>query len=492
MTPERKGQILLVEDTHLLARSYIQYLRNEPYSVHHVATGKEALDYMAKNTPDCILLDLELPDMTGLDIMERIDDGGMPCPVIMITAHGSINIAVDAMRRGALDFIIKPFSADRLIVTLRNTFERLHLTEIVNTYREQIDRSGLHQMIGNSLAMQAVYRTIESTAASKATIFIKGESGTGKELCAQAIHAQSPRHNGPFIALNCAAIPQELMESEIFGHVKGSFTGAISDRKGAASAADGGTLFLDEICEMDIGLQSKLLRFLQTETFQRVGSTETESVDIRILCATNRNPLDQVRAGRFREDLYYRLHVIPVELPPLRDRDDDVLLLADSFLKDYAKQERKAFQRYSTATRAILKEYSWPGNIRELQNVVRQIVVLNDGEDVTPDMLPALASGNRVMPAVERGGAQHDDDLTAATPGKETPVTSDDTTSREEMEALAMKIRPLAEIEREAIENAIRLCDGKVRVASVLLGLSHATLYRKINAWKSEDEPADG
>ena len=319
-------------------------------------------------------------------------------------------------------------------------------------------------------------------ARSRAKILRQGESGTGKELCAQAIHAQSPRSKGPFIALNCAAIPQGLMESEIFGHIKGSFTGAISNRDGAATAADGGTLFLDEICEMDIGLQSKLLRFLQTETFQRVGSTTTETVDIRILCATNRDPLGEVREGRFREDLYYRLHVIPVELPPLRDREDDVLQLAEAFLKDYAGQEKKSFKRFSTATRAIPKDYSWPGNVRELQNVMRQVVVLNDGEEVTPDMLPALSSGNRVMPAVDRT----DPDSSTKSKKKET-AGSDDTTSPEELEELALKIRPLAEIEREAIENAVRLCDGKVRIASVLLGISHATLYRKINAWKSED-----
>jgi two-component system repressor protein LuxO len=493
MASERKGLILLVEDTALLARSYIQYLRNEPYTVDHVATGDEALAYMAANTPDCILLDLELPDMTGLDIMDRIGtDGIMPCPVIMITAHGSINIAVDAMRRGAIDFIIKPFNADRLIITLRNTFERLHLSEIVKTYREQIDRTGLHQMVGNSLAMQVVYRTIESTATSKATIFIKGESGTGKELCAQAIHTQSPRHEGPFIALNCAAIPKELMESEIFGHVKGSFTGAISDRDGAASAANGGTLFLDEICEMDINLQSKLLRFLQSETFQRVGSTTTESVDIRILCATNRDPMQQVRDGLFREDLYYRLHVIPLELPPLRERDDDVILLATEFLKIYGQQENKEFTGLSMATKAMLLEYSWPGNVRELQNVMRQIVVLNDGGEVVPKMLPPLSSGDRVMPAV--GGAPGTSVAGGRKSSKENAgntVDTDDLASAEEMERLAAIIQPIAEMEREAIEKAIKLCDGKIRVASILLGISHATLYRKINFWKSKDSTGD-
>ena len=492
MASERTRQILLVEDTALLAKSYIQYLRNEPYKIDHVATGKEALAYMSANTPDCILLDLELPDMTGLDIMERLGADGLPCPVIMITAHGSINVAVDAMRRGAIDFILKPFNADRLIITLRNAFERQHLEEIVETYREKIDRSGLDEMLGQSLAMQAVYRTIDSAATSKATIFVKGESGTGKELCAQAIHRQSPRHGGPFIALNCAAIPRELMESEIFGHVKGSFSGAVSDRDGAASVANGGTLFLDEICEMDIDLQSKLLRFLQTETFQRVGSPTTESVDIRFVCATNRDPMTEVREGRFREDLYYRLHVIPIELPPLRERDDDVILLATEFLKEYAQQEKKDFKRLSMATKAMMLDYAWPGNVRELQNVMRQIIVLNNGEEIVPEMLPPLASGNRVMPAV--GGPQTAPGaggVPDTAPAADSGAGLDGDATVEDMEKLAAIIRPLADIERETIENAIRLCEGKIRVASTLLGISHATLYRKINAWRSEDMPVN-
>ncbi len=453
----------------------------------HVATGKEALAHLSSNMPDCILLDLELPDMTGLEIMEKIGSDGLPCPVIMITAHGSINVAVEAMRLGAFDFIVKPFTADRLIVTMRNALDRLALESIVETYREKIDRDGFHGLIGNSLNMQAVYRMIESAADSKATIFIKGESGTGKELCARAIHEESPRRGGPFIALNCAAIPKELMESEIFGHIRGSFSGAISDRDGAASAADGGTLFLDEICEMDINLQSKLLRFLQTETFQRVGSSDTESVDIRFICATNRDPLNEVHEGRFREDLYYRLHVIPLDLPPLRDRGEDTVTLATSFLSEYAGQESKKFKKLSMATRAMLLSHSWPGNVRELQNVMRQIVVLNDGDEVTPEMLPKLSGspGNivhtePVLPTSERSDESPVDDT-----AKEAESILDDENGVDgDMEELAGLIKPLADVERDAIEHAIKLCDGKVRIAATLLGISHATLYRKINSWK--------
>ncbi len=402
----------------------------------------------------------------------------------MITAHGSINVAVEAMRLGAFDFIVKPFTADRLIVTMRNALDRLALEAIVETYREKIDREGFHGLIGNSLNMQAVYRMIESAADSKATIFVKGESGTGKELCAQAIHEESPRRGGPFIALNCAAIPKKLMESEIFGHIRGSFSGAISDRDGAASAADGGTLFLDEICEMDINLQSKLLRFLQTETFQRVGSSDTETVDIRFICATNRDPLKEVHEGRFREDLYYRLHVIPLELPPLRDRGEDTVTLATSFLSEYTGQENKKFKKLSMATRALLLSHSWPGNVRELQNVMRQVVVLNDGEEVTPEMLPILSkvpgrqTADDVTPEAPRIAETED------IPTQSDPTLDDENTLDGDMEELADLIKPLADVERDAIEHAIKLCDGKVRIAATLLGISHATLYRKINSWK--------
>jgi two-component system, repressor protein LuxO len=328
---------------------------------------------------------------------------------------------------------------------------------------------------------------IESAADSKATIFVKGESGTGKELCARAIHDESPRRKGPFIALNCAAIPKELMESEIFGHIRGSFSGAIADRDGAASAADRGTLFLDEICEMDINLQSKLLRFLQTETFQRVGSSDTENVDIRFICATNRDPLAEVHEGRFREDLYYRLHVIPLELPPLRDRGEDTITLATSFLSEYAGQENKDFETLSMATRALLLSHTWPGNVRELQNVMRQVVVLNDGDEVTPDMLPMLSKvpGRQVQEAPDTSPREQPTETArSANEAKREPLLDEDNALEGDMEELASLIKPLADVERDSIEQAIKLCDGKVRIAATLLGISHATLYRKINSWK--------
>jgi DNA-binding NtrC family response regulator len=299
-----KPLILLVEDTLSLAAIYREYLGSEPVEVQAVATGKDAKESIAASPPDLVLLDLQLPDMDGGDILQWIIDQGFPTAVVIISAHGSVDIAVDMIRRGAVDFLEKPFDANRLCTTVRNTLKHTRLKQLVDDLQLGLDRTTFQNFIGNSLPMQTVYRIIDAASPSKATVFITGESGTGKEVCAEAIHSTGPRSAKPFIAINCGAIPNELMESEIFGHTKGAFTGASADRKGAAALADQGTLFLDEIGEMDMDLQTKLLRFIQTGTFQRVGSSKTESVDIRFICATNKDPLAEVAAGRFREDLY--------------------------------------------------------------------------------------------------------------------------------------------------------------------------------------------
>lgn len=460
--------VLLVEDTVPLARTYEAYLEHEPYTVVHVETGGEALDALATATPDVVLLDLMLPDMDGLDILAHISEKNIPTAVIVITANASLSTAIEAMRLGALDFLVKPFSADRLKVTLTNVLERQQLSRIVETYRNEIDRHQLEGMIGSSLAMQGVYRTIESAASSRATVFITGESGTGKELCAQAVHQQSPRAKGPFVALNCGAIPKDLMESEIFGHVKGAFTGAHTDREGAAARANGGTLFLDEICEMDMNLQTKLLRFIQTSTYQPVGGGKSFDADIRFVCATNKDPLVEVAEGRFREDLYYRLHVIPVSMPPLRARDGDVLDIAEKLLLDYAQEEGKAFQALDDEVRGVFSAYDWPGNVRQLQNVLRNIVVLNEGDVVTAGMLPApldaLVGHARPVPAQVRAGG-------GASSAGALPAKEED-------------IRPLEETERDVIEHAINLCSGNVPKAAARLGISASTIYRKRQAWE--------
>ena len=462
-----KPLVLLVEDTLSLAAIYREYLKEESVDVRAVATGEDARTSIAASAPDLVLLDLKLPDMNGEEILSWIVSEGFPTSVIIITAHGSVDIAVDMIRQGAADFLEKPFDANRLCTTVRNTLKHTRLKHLVDDLQLGLDRTNFHKFIGNSLPMQAVYRIIDAASPSKATVFITGESGTGKEVCAEAIHASGPRAAKAFVAINCGAIPNDLMESEIFGHTKGAFTGASSDRKGAASMADNGTLFLDEIGEMDYDLQTKLLRFIQTGTFQKVGSSKTESVDIRFICATNKDPLAEVAAGKFREDLYYRLHVIPVHLPPLRDRDQDILELANHFLKKFSAEEKKDFQNFSPEVEVILASYQWPGNVRQLQNVIRNIVVLHNHQEVTKEQLP---------PPIDTALS----DIEVASRTQEIKRLAQPSEDRH-----SVTIKPLADIERETIERAIELCDGNVPQAAALLEVSPSTIYRKKQGWES-------
>jgi two-component system repressor protein LuxO len=326
-------------------------------------------------------------------------------------------------------------------------------------------------LIGVSRIMADMSKRIQAMAKSRAPVFITGETGTGKELAAEAIHRLGGRADRPFIALNCGAIPRDLMESEVFGHLKGSFTGAIADRLGAAGMADGGTLFLDEICEMHQDLQIKLLRFLQSGKIQRVGSAVAETVDVRIICATNRDPAAEVEAGRFRKDLFYRLHVLALSMPALRERDGDVLILARRLLAAYAAEEAKTFRRLSSACEAALLDYNWPGNIRELQNVIRRAVVLNDAEELEADML-GLPSASGISPA------------RAHLP----PAEADGVTDLRRIHA-AMALpasfftRQLWQIERDVIEGALSACNGSIPQAARVLGVSPSTLYRKRETW---------
>ena len=454
----RRGftRVLVVEDEPQLAALYAAYLDREGVTAELVASGTDALAKASTQAFDVVLLDIKLPDMNGLEVLRNLARRASGPTVIVITALGSINLAVEAMRAGAYDFLVKPFTAERFLVTLRNALERQRLAALVETYRKE--RDGYCGFIGSSPAMQAVYRIIDSAASSKATVFITGESGTGKELCAEAVHRMSPRRDQPFIAINCAAIPKDLMESEIFGHVRGAFTGAIAEHGGAATRADGGTLFLDEICDMDPNLQTKLLRFVQTGSFTPVGGSTVNRVDVRFICATNRNPLAEVEAGRFREDLYYRLHVIPIEMPPLRERGEDVRKLAGAFLDSIAAEEGRSFEGLAEETAALLTAYDWPGNIRQLENVMRSIVVLNEGGVVTEAMLPPLLRRHGAMPGMEAAKADQ-------------PASAGD------------EVLPLWMIEKRAIEHAIALCEGNIPKAAELLRISPSTIYRKRQAW---------
>lgn len=464
--------VLLVEDSPPLANLYQAHLKDEALRLVSADTGAKALAQLEREAPDLVLLDLDLPDMNGLEILRAARHQGLSTSFVVITANGSIQNAVEAMQAGAGDFLVKPFTKDRLKVTVANALEKQRLTKIVETYREESEKNGLDRMIGASPVMQGVYRIVESAAPSRATVFVLGESGTGKELCAEAIHRLSPRAAKPFVAINCAAIPRELMESEIFGHVAGAFTGATKDREGAAARANGGTLFLDEICEMEIDLQSKLLRFIQTQTYQRVGGQRLERADIRFVCATNRDPLAEVQAGRFREDLYYRLHVIPVEMPPLRERGEDIVTLARQFVTRFAAEDQKHFTGLDATAERRLAEYGWPGNVRELQNVIRHAVVLNPGPVVTEPML-ALATRFERMPPM----------AAPAMPVASAVIEDAPPVGTVQRVVETQVIKPLALVEQETINRAIALCDGDVPRAAVALGISASTIYRKKQSW---------
>ena len=473
--PTGKATVMVVEDSASLSLIYTGYLEQAGYATIACETGQQALDALRAAPPSVLVLDLGLPDMEGQQIIEAIKNLGIATSVIVITSNASLKVAVDAMRLGAFDYLVKPFSDARLVTTVRNALERATLQQEVKTFRALARKpQGMNGFIGSSPQMQAVYRTIESAAASRATVFITGESGTGKEVCANAIHTSSDRAGRSFVAINCAAIPRDLMESEIFGHVKGAFTGATQDRSGAASEANGGTLFLDEICEMDLDLQAKLLRLLQSGTFQRVGSSKVEKTDLRVVCATNRDPRAEVLSGRFREDLFYRLHVIPVELPALRERGNDLIEIAEALLERFACEEGKDFASFSEDAIAAIRSHGWPGNVRELENAIRNAIVLNDGEQLTAAMLPGWVNGSAAR------------QTTGAARAMQAPVRPQQPAGSGQAATYSQQIRPLWEIEREAILHALDVCDGSVPRAAAFLEVGVSTIYRKKAEWEAD------
>jgi two-component system repressor protein LuxO len=458
-----RAQVLLVEDDPTLWRLYMAYIERAGVEAVHAGTVAEARAVLADHVPAVVLLDLILPDGHGYEVLQQLRSNGCDAPVIVITSAGSISMAVESMRAGAYDFLVKPFSPERLQVTLNNALELRRLKRIERgLIQESSDR--FENFLGAAPSMLAVYRTIRDAAPSKAPIFVTGESGTGKELAAEAIHRRSPRNGRPFVAMNCSAIPRDLVESELFGHVRGAFTGALQTREGIASRADGGTLFLDEIGEMDLPLQAKLLRFIQTGSFSPVGGDQTRTVDVRFVCATNRDPLQEIQNGRFREDLYYRLNVVPIHLPALRARGHDIIMIARHFLELYASEEGKQFDGFDPATERLLLAFPWPGNVRQLLNVVRNVVVLSQGGVVVPEMLPSAVRDT--IPAAALAPAPLPPPAAAAT-GK-----SED-----------KPIVPMWMIERDAIERAIEACGGNIGRAAALLEIDASTIYRRRRDW---------
>lgn len=450
--------VLLVEDTTSMSMLYETVLTRAGFTVSSVFTAQEARTQFNAERHPIVVLDMMLPDGDGLEILREFHEAAPSTRVIVVTGNTSVDRAVAAMQAGASDFLVKPFEAERLL----SAVSAAEVTIGQGAFEPGTDAvargPAMDGFIGESAEIRSVFDRLTLIGQSTATVFITGESGTGKEVAAQAIHDVSPRNNGPFVPLNCGAIPSDLLESEVFGHLKGSFTGAVSDKIGAAMSADGGTLFLDEICEMDMSLQTKLLRFLQTSTVQPVGAVRPRKVDVRIVCATNRDPAEEVRAGRFREDLYYRLYVVPVDMPPLRARGDDVNLIAEEMLNRFAAEEGKSFNGLSNQVRALFRAHPWPGNVRQLLNVIRNVVVLHGGGEVTLDMLPPEM--HRVEGVVEAPSMQASSDPFATLVGQ-----------------------PLAEVERQFVEATITACDGSVTRAAAMLAVSPSTLYRKREAW---------
>ena len=381
--------LLVVDDEKNTRDGLKQALETEERVVFTAPDGREALDLIGERAFDVVITDLRMPRIDGLQLLNEIKERSPDTEVILLTGYGSIETAVAAMRQGARSFIRKPVNLDELEIEISKILQQKHLV-LENEYlKAQLkERFGLDNMVGKSLAMMRVFETIQQIAPTKSTVLITGETGTGKELVAYAVHANSPRREKLFQPVNCAALPESLLESELFGHERGAFTGAVKQKKGYFEVADEGTLFLDEIGEINLAVQVKLLRILEQRQFERVGGTNTLSVNVRLIAATNANLEDLVSQGRFREDLYYRLKVVSLELPPLRDRREDIPLLAETFLQQFAEENNKGSMRFEPETLQRLTQSDWPGNVRELRHAIEQMVVLSRSLVLTPKDLP--------------------------------------------------------------------------------------------------------
>jgi len=413
---------------------------------------------LAREIPDVVLLDADLPGNQVLDLVADVRERLEFLPTIVLISQPDASVVAEGMRRGAYDFLSKPVDLTRLEISIKNAAHLHRLMIKVNQLQSQYQQRGQFMgLIGVSPLMQTIYSIIENVGGADVTVFITGPSGTGKELIAQGIHDVSHRAKKRFVAINCAAIPKDLLESELFGYEKGAFTGATTRYRGSCEQAQGGTLFLDEICEMDINLQSKLLRFLQEKTFHRLGGKEDIAVDVRVIAATNKDPLMQVRDNLLREDLYYRLNVVPVEAPPLKDRREDIPLLANHFLERFSSKYGKYFYDFSPEAMGVMLAHEWPGNVREIENMIERIVVLNTGSQVTEHMLPSTLADSR--PSLVASDSPEGD-------------LGDDCV-----------ILPMQELERRAIQRALSICRGNVSQAARQLHIGQATLYRKIKKY---------
>ena len=387
-----KPTILIVDDEPGVRSSLGGVLRDEGYSVEAVSTGEACIDRVSRSPVDLILLDVWMPGMDGLATLQKLRERQVDTPVVLISGHGSIESAVKAIKLGAFDFVEKPLSIDKTLLVVRNALRQRSLEDENRALRARVDRA--RTMVGESELMRRLRDQVAMAAPSNGRVLIYGENGTGKELVARTMHSLSRRRTGPFVEVNCAAIPEELIESELFGHVRGAFTGAVADRRGKFEMADGGTIFLDEIADMSLKTQAKVLRVLQEQTMEQVGGTTRIKVDARVLAATNKDLQAEIRAGNFREDLYFRLNVIPVFVPPLRERQEDIPVLADHFMAEFAREYGRRAKRFEPGAVSVLQQYPWPGNVRELRNVIERLVIMVPGDVIATDDLVFLGQGS--------------------------------------------------------------------------------------------------
>jgi two-component system, NtrC family, nitrogen regulation response regulator NtrX len=457
-----KPLILVVDDEPGVRSALSGVLRDEGYQVEAVDTGEACLDRLSRTAYDVVLLDVWLPGADGLATLARIRERRLDVPVVMISGHGNIESAVRAIKLGAFDFIEKPLSLEKTMLVVRNALRQRRLEAENRALRARVDR-GL-QMVGESHAMRQLREQVAMAAPTNGRVLIYGDNGTGKELVARTIHVLSRRRSGPFVEVNCAAIPEELIESELFGHVKGAFTGAVGDRRGKFEVADGGTIFLDEIGDMSVKTQAKVLRVLQEQVVEPVGGTAGVRVDVRVLAATNKELPAEIRAGRFREDLYFRLNVIPIFVPPLRDRKDDIPLLAEYFMAGFAREYGRRTKTLDASAVSALQEYPWPGNVRELRNVIERLVIMAPGDTI----------GGRDLSFLEGPLA----------PDSET-VASDDAAQGLTLQAARSRF------EREFILKTLAAQNGNVSRTADVLGVERSNFYRKMRALGIAARPPD-
>src|SRR5438477_2866079 len=447
-----KPTILIVDDEPGVRTALTGVLRDEGYTVESVASGEECLDRVTRSGVDLIVLDVWLPGMDGLAMLARLRERQVDAQVVLISGHGNIESAVRAIKLGAFDFVEKPLSLEKTVLVVRNALRQRRLEDESRALRARVDRT--RTMVGESQAMRQLRDQVAMAAPTNGRVLIYGENGTGKELVARTVHALSRRRNAAFVEVNCAAIPEELIESELFGHVRGAFTGAVADRRGKFEAADSGTIFLDEIGDMSVKTQAKVLRVLQEQTLVAVGGQASIKVDARVLAATNKDLQLEIRTGRFREDLYFRLNVIPIFVPPLRDRQEDIALLADHFMADFAREYGRRPKRFESAARTVLQRYPWPGNVRELRNVIERLMIMVPGDAISASDLSFLDPGA----------------LTAPAPAE---ATGERLTLHEARD----------NFERDLILRTLAEQQGNMSRTAEVLGVERSNLYRKMKAF---------